>query len=102
MVPFMADLLMHLRSSYHFTRRVCAGIGSLRRSDLLFRPNMLYKTQVQPQEGSHQAQPSEEALLRLKQDASRWCPRCGVLLREQRCKLLCARCGYYMSCSDFY
>jgi ribosomal protein S27AE len=57
---------------------------------------------MQLQEGSHQAQASEKALLRSKQDASRWCPRCGAFLREQRCKLLCARCRYYMSCSDFY
>ena len=31
----------------------------------------------------------------------RWCPRCGGELHNHKCKLLCARCGYFMSCSDF-
>lgn len=30
------------------------------------------------------------------------CPNCGARLRERRCKLLCPRCHYYMSCSDYY
>jgi ribosomal protein S27AE len=31
----------------------------------------------------------------------RWCPRCGNELHNHRCKLVCPRCGYFMSCSDF-
>lgn len=31
-----------------------------------------------------------------------YCPRCNQRLTEMRCKLLCERCGYYMSCADFY
>ena len=30
------------------------------------------------------------------------CPNCGASLTEDRCKLLCPRCHYYMSCSDYY
>lgn len=32
----------------------------------------------------------------------RTCPNCSAALREERCKLLCTRCHYYMSCSDYY
>ncbi len=32
----------------------------------------------------------------------RTCPNCGSKLQESRCKLLCPRCHYYMSCSDYY
>ena len=35
-------------------------------------------------------------------DPSLHCPRCSSRLRELKCKLICARCGYYMSCSDPY
>jgi hypothetical protein len=31
-----------------------------------------------------------------------YCPSCGELLTELKCKLICLTCGYYMSCSDFY
>ena len=31
----------------------------------------------------------------------RTCLNCGAELEERKCKLFC-RCGYYVSCSDFY
>jgi hypothetical protein len=31
-----------------------------------------------------------------------YCPRCNARLLPERCKLICKRCGYYMSCADYY
>jgi hypothetical protein len=29
------------------------------------------------------------------------CANCGAAMVERRCKLIC-RCGYFLSCSDYY
>lgn len=31
-----------------------------------------------------------------------FCPVCSSHLQSQHCKLVCPRCGYYMSCADYY
>ena len=31
-----------------------------------------------------------------------YCPVCSLRLSERKCKLVCERCGYYMSCADYY
>jgi hypothetical protein len=31
----------------------------------------------------------------------RFCPRCSHELINEKCKLRCPRCHYFMSCSDF-
>ena len=31
-----------------------------------------------------------------------YCPVCNERLVESRCKLVCQRCGYFMSCADYY
>ena len=29
------------------------------------------------------------------------CANCGAAMNERKCKLVC-RCGYFLSCSDYY
>ena len=35
-------------------------------------------------------------------EPSLYCPRCDSRLTAMKCKLLCPKCGYYMSCADYY
>lgn len=38
----------------------------------------------------------------VREEAMLYCPRCNAHLIPRNCKLLCQRCGYYMSCADYY
>ncbi|HLH15961.1 MAG TPA: hypothetical protein VKX45_02015 [Bryobacteraceae bacterium] len=38
--------------------------------------------------------PAEEPML--------YCPVCNTRLTVRKCKLICEKCGYYMSCADYY
>jgi hypothetical protein len=31
-----------------------------------------------------------------------YCPVCNSRLSEFKCKLVCNKCGYFMSCADYY
>jgi hypothetical protein len=37
-----------------------------------------------------------------KDEPMLYCPMCSLRLTELKCKLICAQCGYYMSCADYY
>jgi hypothetical protein len=32
---------------------------------------------------------------------NQFCPVCSSRLEPRHCKMLCLRCGYFMSCSEF-
>ena len=36
------------------------------------------------------------------EDPVLYCPVCSTRLTERKCKLICEKCGYYLSCSDHY
>jgi len=47
------------------------------------------------------AEPTAEAELR-SEEPMLYCPVCATRLTARKCKLICEKCGYYMSCADYY
>jgi len=47
---------------------------------------------------THSAAPDNSAA----EEPMLYCPVCSTRLSEWKCKLICDKCGYYMSCADYY
>jgi hypothetical protein len=54
------------------------------------------------QEDSARASDAPESTEGKQEEAMLFCPVCNARLLSRRCKLICERCGYYMSCADYY
>ena len=52
--------------------------------------------------GSNEMERAAERGIPDDQQPMLFCPVCSRRLTELNCKLLCERCGYYMSCADYY
>ena len=39
---------------------------------------------------------------RTTEDPMLYCPVCSQRLTQNHCKLVCEKCGYFMSCADYY
>jgi len=37
-----------------------------------------------------------------EQEPMLYCPVCSTRLVSRKCKLICEKCGYYLSCADYY
>jgi hypothetical protein len=47
-------------------------------------------------------EPDQHKIATKEEEAMLYCPVCSTKLTARKCKLLCERCGYYMSCADYY
>jgi len=89
-----SDLVGKAGPAFPDLRRVCYKHRSM------FRPAGEGERAVQASAGKAGAQHSRAGRPG-EPHASSFCPACSAQLEPRRCKLICSRCGYYMSCSDY-
>jgi hypothetical protein len=58
---------------------------------------MSFKKAKSKAEKAYMARPGDD----ISGEHWRFCPRCAHELINEKCKLRCPRCHYFMSCSDF-
>jgi hypothetical protein len=39
---------------------------------------------------------------KVEEEPMLYCPVCSTRLTSRKCKLICEKCGYYMSCADYH
>jgi hypothetical protein len=47
-------------------------------------------------------EPKPPAKTKEEDEPMLYCPVCSTRLSARKCKLFCEKCGYYMSCADYY
>ena len=87
----------------HGGRRVAGPDSIQKASQLDGSPRRLYPPRMShPQPLLPEKEP--QAVTASPDDVMRTCPNCGRRLEERKCKLFCPepRCGFYLSCADYY
>jgi hypothetical protein len=59
------------------------------------------RVKAEPRDSNPVDVPAETCPANVSGEYWRWCPQCGHELHNEKCKLRCQRCHYFMSCSDF-
>ncbi len=53
-------------------------------------------------EGGRKEEPEPSVERKELEEPMLYCPVCSTRLASRKCKLICEKCGYYMSCADYY
>ena len=56
---------------------------------------------IMPDEAAMSASPESANSPTAPEFPNQFCPVCSSRLESHRCKMICRRCGYFMSCSEF-
>ena len=57
---------------------------------------------MNPNPSTFTAGPGRQPETEIQEEPMLFCPVCSLRLAQRKCKLFCERCGYYMSCADYY